>query len=96
MLAVGSNGVGKTNLLESLHVGTQGFSPRTRAEGQLIRFGDTSADAWAARVDELGEGAGMRLGAAVHSVRAVDEAGIVRVARWAECFRSSAWVLGGQ
>jgi DNA replication and repair protein RecF len=43
VLAVGPNGVGKTNLLESLHVGTQGFSPRTRADAQLIRFGDRIA-----------------------------------------------------
>jgi len=43
VLAVGPNGVGKTNLLESLHVGTQGFSPRTRADVQLIRFGDRAA-----------------------------------------------------
>jgi DNA replication and repair protein RecF len=39
----GENGVGKTSLLEALHVGTQGFSPRTRAEGQLVRFGESSA-----------------------------------------------------
>ena len=43
VLAVGPNGVGKTNLLESLHVGTQGFSPRTRTDAQLIRFGDRAA-----------------------------------------------------
>jgi DNA replication and repair protein RecF len=43
VLAVGPNGVGKTNLLESLHVGTQGFSPRTRADAQLIRFGERIA-----------------------------------------------------
>jgi DNA replication and repair protein RecF len=43
VLAVGPNGVGKTNLLESLHFGTQGFSPRTRADAQLIRFGDRAA-----------------------------------------------------
>jgi DNA replication and repair protein RecF len=43
VLAVGPNGVGKTNLLEALHVGTQGFSPRTRADAQLIRFGDQQA-----------------------------------------------------
>ena len=43
MLVVGSNGAGKTNLLESLHVGTQGFSPRTRADAQLIRFGADAA-----------------------------------------------------
>ncbi len=39
VLVVGPNGVGKTNLLEALHVGTQGFSPRTRVDAQLIRFG---------------------------------------------------------
>src|SRR6266446_453689 len=43
VLAVGPNGVGKTNLLESLHVGTQGFSPRTRADAEMIRFGETKA-----------------------------------------------------
>jgi DNA replication and repair protein RecF len=40
---VGPNGVGKTNLLEALHVGAQGFSPRTRAEPRLVRFGDEAA-----------------------------------------------------
>jgi len=45
VLAVGPNGVGKTNLLEAIHVGTQGFSPRTRADAQLIRFGDDGARA---------------------------------------------------
>jgi DNA replication and repair protein RecF len=40
VLVVGPNGVGKTNLLESLHVVTQGFSPRTRQDAQLIRFGE--------------------------------------------------------
>jgi DNA replication and repair protein RecF len=39
VLATGRNGAGKTNLLEALHVGTQGFSPRTRNDRQLIRFG---------------------------------------------------------
>jgi DNA replication and repair protein RecF len=43
VLAVGPNGAGKTNLLESLHVATQGFSPRTRSDGQLIRFGEAGA-----------------------------------------------------
>jgi DNA replication and repair protein RecF len=42
-LAVGPNGAGKTNLLEALHLGTQGFSPRTRADAQLIRFGEDAA-----------------------------------------------------
>jgi DNA replication and repair protein RecF len=43
VLAVGPNGAGKTNLLESLHVAAQGFSPRTRSEAQLIRFGEQGA-----------------------------------------------------
>jgi DNA replication and repair protein RecF len=43
VLVVGENGAGKTNLLEALHVGTQGFSPRTRSDAQLVRFGDSAA-----------------------------------------------------
>lgn len=53
MLAVGRNGAGKTNLLEALHLVTQGFSPRTRVDGQLIRFGSD-----AARVHARGSRAG--------------------------------------
>jgi DNA replication and repair protein RecF len=56
VLAVGPNGAGKTNLLEALHVGTQGFSPRTRTDAQLIRFGET-----AARVELHGEREGVPL-----------------------------------
>jgi DNA replication and repair protein RecF len=43
ILVTGPNGVGKTNLLEALHVGSQGFSPRTRAEPRLVRLGETAA-----------------------------------------------------
>jgi DNA replication and repair protein RecF len=43
VLVVGPNGVGKTNLLEAAHVATQGFSPRTRTETQVIRFGAEGA-----------------------------------------------------
>jgi DNA replication and repair protein RecF len=43
VLVTGPNGVGKTNLLEALHVGAQGFSPRTRAEPRLVRFGEDAA-----------------------------------------------------
>ena len=43
VLVTGANGAGKTNLLESLHVGTQGFSPRTRSDAQLVRFGAPGA-----------------------------------------------------
>jgi DNA replication and repair protein RecF len=31
--------VGKTNLLEAIHIAGQGFSPRTRTDSEVIRFG---------------------------------------------------------
>ena len=43
VLVTGANGVGKTNLLEAVHVGAQGFSPRTRGEPRLVRFGERAA-----------------------------------------------------
>jgi DNA replication and repair protein RecF len=43
VLVTGPNGAGKTNLLEALHVGTQGFSPRTRSDAQLVRFNADAA-----------------------------------------------------
>jgi DNA replication and repair protein RecF len=42
---VGENGAGKTNLLEAVHVATQGFSPRTRTDSQVVRFGADGARA---------------------------------------------------
>jgi formiminoglutamate deiminase len=48
------------------------------------RFGDGDADRWAERVDALGEpGHGARVGAAIHSVRAVDPRSAATVASWA-------------
>jgi DNA replication and repair protein RecF len=52
VLVVGPNGVGKTNLLEAIHVAGQGFSPRTRADAQLIRFGATAARVTVSGVEE--------------------------------------------
>jgi DNA replication and repair protein RecF len=40
---VGPNGAGKTSLLEAVHVGTQGFSLRTRRDERAVRFGATAA-----------------------------------------------------
>jgi formiminoglutamate deiminase len=40
-------------------------------EGVQQRFGDRNVEAWAARVADLAPSEGMRIGAAVHSVRAV-------------------------
>lgn len=60
VLATGPNGAGKTNLLEALHVGTQGFSPRTRTDRQLLRFGSD-----AARVAVAGKRGGVPVGVEV-------------------------------
>jgi DNA replication and repair protein RecF len=43
VLVIGANGAGKTNLLEAVHVGAQGFSFRTRRDGATVRFGAKTA-----------------------------------------------------
>jgi formiminoglutamate deiminase len=54
-------------------------------EGPQVRFSDGSAEAWTDRVETLTDDAGpmTRIGAAIHSVRAVDETSMAAVARWA-------------
>ena len=52
-------------------------------EGAQRRFGDGSVEAWADRAGALRGGPTARIGAAVHSVRAVDEQSIGLVAAWA-------------
>ena len=47
------------------------------------RFSDASADAWAERVDALSDGPTARMGAAIHSVRAVEPEAAALVAAWA-------------
>jgi len=45
VLVTGPNGAGKTNLLEAVHLATQGLSFRTRHDGQIVRKGATAARA---------------------------------------------------
>lgn len=52
-------------------------------EGAQCRFGDGSVAAWRERVERLPSRPGAQLGAAIHSVRAVDEASMTVVAAWA-------------
>jgi formiminoglutamate deiminase len=47
------------------------------------RFFDASADAWADRVGLLSPGPGLRIGAAIHSMRAVQPESAATVAAWA-------------
>jgi formiminoglutamate deiminase len=51
--------------------------------GAQRRFGDGGADRWAERVGELEGEDGARIGAAIHSVRAVDPDSAAAVAAWA-------------
>jgi formiminoglutamate deiminase len=53
------------------------------AEGAQLRFSDGDAEAWAQRVRELEAGPGARLGAAIHSVRAVAPEAAAAVAAFA-------------
>jgi formiminoglutamate deiminase len=58
------------------------------ADGAQLRFCDADADDWRQRVDKLisgfeGSGDSVRIGAAIHSVRAVDPASAQDVAAWA-------------
>jgi formiminoglutamate deiminase len=52
--------------------------------GGIDRFRDAGAEAWAERVDALAERPAARVGAAIHSVRAVDPESARVVAGWAE------------
>jgi formiminoglutamate deiminase len=52
-------------------------------EGAQQRFSDGSAEAWAERVDDLSENESARIGAAIHSMRAVDPEAAATVAGWA-------------
>jgi formiminoglutamate deiminase len=55
-----------------------------KPEGAQRRFADRDAEAWAERVDALGDlGPHARAGAAIHSVRAVGPAECATVAAWA-------------
>ena len=51
-------------------------------EGPQLRFGDGDADGWASRADGLRSARHARIGAAIHSVRAVPPAAIGLVADW--------------
>jgi formiminoglutamate deiminase len=57
-------------------------------DGRLLKgaqksFSDGDADRWAQRMDSFEGGEGVRIGAAIHSVRAVDPASMRIVAAWA-------------
>lgn len=59
-----------------------GLDGRPLDEGQQS-FSDGGADHWAERVDQLKDASGVRIAAAIHSVRAVDPPAMRTVAQWA-------------
>jgi formiminoglutamate deiminase len=73
----------RLTLLDTCYVaGGLSAAGHSRLDAIQLRFGDRRADGWAQRVEDLRESAGMRVGAAVHSVRAVprDQLAVVAAA----------------
>jgi formiminoglutamate deiminase len=74
----------RLTLLDTCYLGSgidqdSGLLPVT---GPQVRFSDGTAEAWAARVDSIAPRPSLRIGAAVHSVRAVDPRSIAVVSDW--------------
>ncbi len=74
----------RITLLDTLYLhGGLGPDGYATIDGVQRRFTDGSADVWAARVDELRPGPHALIGAAIHSVRAVDPVSMETVRNWA-------------
>ena len=69
----------RLTLLDTLYL-SSGFG--VAPEGAQVRYSDGSAGAWASRVDALSVEGHARVGAAVHSVRAVPASELGAVASW--------------
>lgn len=96
LAAAGEVGI-RITLLDTLYLhggfdegGGAEAGPAARAEAvhrpvseQQRRFCDGAVDGWVERVDGYRPGPGVRIGAAIHSVRSVDEAAAGRLASWA-------------
>ncbi len=84
LLAAANEAGIRITLLDTLYLhgglGAEGYGPPL---GVQRRFADGSADAWVERVGALKPTATQRIGAAVHSVRAVDPTAMATLASWA-------------
>ena len=85
LLAAATDAGIRITLLDTLYLhgglSADGYAEPT--SGQL-RFCDRSAEAWIERVDQLMPSDTQKVGAAIHSVRAVDPKSMAAVAAWAE------------
>ncbi|KJK55400.1 N-formimino-L-glutamate deiminase [Saccharothrix sp. ST-888] len=79
MEAAGRAGI-RITLLDTCYLSAGFGAEPTKPQ---LRFSDGDADAWAARAAELKENEHVRIGAAVHSVRAVPAEQLSTVAHWA-------------
>ncbi|MCP5025275.1 MAG: formimidoylglutamate deiminase [Actinomycetia bacterium] len=74
----------RITLLDTLYLhgglAADGYLP---PEGTQRRFSDATADDWVGRVEQLSPGSNQLVGAAIHSVRAVDPTSMKLVAEWA-------------
>ncbi|WP_228978870.1 formimidoylglutamate deiminase [Streptomyces sp. DH12] len=77
--AAGEAGI-RITLLDTAYL-SSGFG--AAPDRHQLRFSDGTAEAWAERAAALKERDGVRIGAAVHSVRAVPADQLATVARWA-------------
>jgi formiminoglutamate deiminase len=83
-LHAGGNAMGEAVMQAAAEVGIRlTLLDACYLRGGLESFRDASADAWAARVSRLRDGDMVRIGAAIHSVRAVDFESAQAVAAWA-------------
>ncbi|WP_122262966.1 formimidoylglutamate deiminase [Ornithinimicrobium cerasi] len=79
----------RLTLLDTCYLaGGLGADGHARLEGPQLRFGDGDAQAWRSRVEDRGDAgdggrAHLRVGAAIHSVRAVPRDQLSTVAGWA-------------
>ncbi|MFF8847723.1 formimidoylglutamate deiminase [Streptomyces sp. NPDC015127] len=70
----------RITLLDTAYLSSGFGEPPNRHQ---LRFSDGTADAWAERADALKDGEQVRIGAAIHSVRAVPARQLSTVAAWA-------------
>ncbi|MEY9488182.1 formiminoglutamate deiminase [Streptomyces calvus] len=81
LLAAAAEAGIRITLLDTAYLSSGFGQPPTSHQ---LRFSDGDADAWAARCSLLKERDHARIGAAIHSVRAVPAEQLATVARWAE------------
>ncbi|MGW3305340.1 formimidoylglutamate deiminase [Streptomyces sp. NPDC001073] len=81
LIAAASEAGIRITLLDTAYLSSGFGQPPNRHQ---LRFSDGSADAWAERSSLLKERDHARIGAAIHSVRAVPARELATVARWAE------------